>query len=123
MTNHCLLDGGLEHSHAGLVGAGGDMGGHGHVGSVQQRVGGVERLGIGHVEACPEEVAAVQCLHEGIVVDETAARRVDEHRARLHRGERLGVEHPRIVGVHGHVDRHHVAGDQQFLQSRRPDHR
>ena len=31
----CLLDGGLEHSHTGLVGAGGDMRGHGHVGPVQ----------------------------------------------------------------------------------------
>ena len=94
-----------------------------HVGqSAQRGLEGVP-LGLGldreHVESSPRDVAGEDVLPQCDVVDDHAARGVDEHRARPHLRELLGAEEARVAGPAVDVERDHVGLLEQLVE--RPD--
>jgi hypothetical protein len=70
------------------------------------------RLALEDVERRGAQAPGHERLHEGVLVDEAAARGVDEDRARAHAGERGGVEQRRRVRRQRRVERHDVAALQ-----------
>ena len=69
-----------------------DVGDDEQVGRVEQRVVGRQRLGVGDVERGAGEPALAQRVGERVLVDDRAARGVDEDRVGLHARERVGVD-------------------------------
>ena len=96
-----LVDGGLEYADASLGRSRCNMGGHGDIGPVQQRVVWGEGLRIGDVEPGAEQVASVQRLEQGLLVHQPSPGGIDEHRAGLHSRKGFGVEHPALPGLIG----------------------
>jgi Ferritin-like/Tryptophan halogenase len=66
---------------------------HYYVRSFQQARVRRDRLFGKHVEARTPEVAAIQRVANGVVIDERATRTVDQHRPRRHHGELLRADH------------------------------
>ena len=57
-----------------------------------RELGGVGRLGLEHVERRAGDRLPAQRLQQGRLVDQAAARGVDEQRCRLHQRQALGVD-------------------------------
>ena len=79
-------------------------------GAWQQRIVGGQRLGVGDVERGAGDLPVVQRLRERLVVDDRAARRVDQDRGRLHQRERVGVDQVAGAGVSGSGSRRSPSG-------------
>ena len=94
----------------------------------QRRAGGQGLVGE-DIDRRAGQVPGGEQLGERRLVDNPAARRVDQHRARLHRLHHLAAEEAPGLGGQRHVQRHDVALAQQVLQRRaanagyRPDQR
>ena len=101
-----------------------DVGGQDHVVQPAQR--GLERLALPlrldreHVEGGTRDVAGEDVLAQGHVVDDHAARGVDEQRARLHLLELLVTEEAGVARAPVDVQGHHVRLRQQVVQRRHP---
>ena len=68
---------------------------------------------VGHVAA---ELAELERGQHCVGIDQFAAREVQQHRAVLHAGEVVGVDHA-ARGVHQrHVQRHYVGAGQQLIK-------
>jgi hypothetical protein len=87
-----------------------------HLFQAQQRVVGGRRLGLEGVQARTAQLAAHQCVIQGALVDEGAARGIDQDRAITHGGDRCGIHH--VPGLCGQrcVQADDVAACQQFVQ-------
>ena len=81
---------------------------------VEQRIG-VGRLDREHVEGGAGDMAALQPRLERGLVDDAAARAVDQHRAGLHLVEHLGRVHADGGGVARQMDGQHVGARPQLL--------
>ena len=84
-------------------------------GRSEQRVVGGQRLGVGDVErGARRSVPSLQRRGERALVDDRAARGVDEDRGRLHQPQRFGVD--QVAGLLGQraVDRDEVRALQQL---------
>ena len=96
------------------------MRGEDHVGQpAQRRLERVAlRLGLDRedVERGPGDVAGEDVLPQGDVVDDHAARCVDEHRARLHLGELLGAEEPGVAWAPVDVQRDDVGLGEELVE-------
>ena len=80
------------------------------------------RLGLDreHVERGAGDVAGLDVLAERHVVDDHAAGRVDEQRARLHRRELVRPEEPGVPGPAVDVQRDHVGLGEQRVEGGHP---
>ena len=77
-------------------------------------------LALEHVEAGREQPAGVQRVGQRGLVDDRAARRVHEHRGRLHEREPAGVDQVvRVASPPGHVQRHDVGVARAARRGRR----
>ena len=84
--------------------------------AAQQRVIRGERLGRRDVEPGTEQVPVVERAEEGVLVDQSAARGVDEHGSGLHRRELGGAEEAaRLVGQRD-VDGHDVGDPEERVE-------
>ena len=86
-----------------------------YVGQLGQRVIRRQRLGVEDIEAGVAELAGLQRVDHRFLVDNGAARGVDQDRAWLHRLEAGARHHSAGLVVEQQVDRDHVAFGQQFL--------
>ena len=82
----------------------------------QEPVARRQRLLRQHVESRREKAAGVEGVAHRVVVDELAARAVDEHGALRHERERVGVDHPAVFGCDSRVDRDDVAAGEQLAE-------
>ena len=97
-----------------LVGRGREMRRDDHRVELEQRP--VVRLRREHVEGGARELPRADRLDQRVLVDERAARRVDEPRAVAHLGDRLAVDQAaRLVRQRG-VERDDVGGAEQLLE-------
>ena len=107
-------DGGL-----GLLGGGADVvGGHdpGVLGERRVPLGGAGARLVGeHVETCAD-AACVERREQRRLVDHVTARGVHQDRARLHRGQELGVHEVLGLRRRRDVQAHHVGGGEQLRQ-------
>jgi hypothetical protein len=72
------------------------------------------------VERGPQQTASAQRLLQRLEVHHMAAAEVQQHRARLHGGQRAGVDQVAVLRAAIDVQRDHVGGAQQLLQRARP---
>ncbi len=68
-----------------------------------------------HVET-GADTALAQRGQQRVAIDQRAARRVDQHRARLHQRQSPGIEHPARIGADAEVQAHHVGLAQQVVE-------
>ena len=98
-----------------LGGGGAEMRGAHHVGMAEQRIVGRRLLGE-HVEGGASDVAGIERGAQGRLVDQPAARAIDDAHALLHRRERLGVDDAfRLFRERG-VQRHEIGPPEQFVK-------
>ena len=86
-----------------------------HVGMAEQHVLG-GRLLDEHVESGARNLLGIQCIDQRLLVDEAAARAVDDAHAFLGLGQVLAAEDiPRLVGQRG-VQRDEVRAGQKLVE-------
>src|SRR5216683_2909652 len=73
------------------------------------------RLELVNVESGAAEVAALEGVAEGALIDDRASRGVDDERAPLHPGERGRVDQMLRLAAERRVDRNDVTGCQQTI--------
>ncbi len=81
-------------------------GGDDDVEPVQQRMVRGQRLGVGDVEPCAEEVTGLERCFQGDRINEATAGGVDEDRPRLHLPEEILAHQPGVLAGEGHMQRH-----------------
>ena len=77
------------------------------------------RLLAQHVQAGAQDASLAQRVGQRLLVDQAAARGVDQHRRRLHQRQRLGVDQVPRALVERHVDGHRVGDAQERIERRR----
>ena len=82
----------------------------------QEPVARRQRLLRQHVESRREKAAGVEGVAHRVVVDELAARAVDEHGALRHERERVGVDHPAVFRRDARMDRDDVAAGEKLAE-------
>ena len=87
-----------------------------HVVERKQRVVRFRRLLVEDVEPRPRDLPRGQRLGERDFVDDRAAARVDEHRARLEEGDLAGADEVAGGRVEGNVERDDVGGSQELSE-------
>ena len=75
---------------------------------LQQRIVGRRRLGRVDIDRGAGEVARAQAIGESRLVDDAAARGLDQHRTLFHAGELARADQPLCRRQQWHVQRHHV---------------
>jgi hypothetical protein len=86
---------------------------------LEQRMPGGQRLGDEGVEAGAGDAAVLERGSQGVLVDERAARGVDQERGRLHRGEEARPDEPAGLVGQWRVQRHDVRPLRQLLEAGR----
>ena len=86
------------------------------LGSLHEGVVGAQGLGVGDVEAGPEEVARAQRVREGLLVDDRSPARVDEDGPALHARQRGGVDEVPRLGREDGVQAHEVGLREDHLE-------
>ena len=99
------------HAFLGFRGGGPEVRSKDDVGRVAQRIGRVGRLLLEDVDRRAGDVAGGKGFGQRLLVDQPAARAVDNAGALFEEGETLGVEH-----VAGFVGQRHVHGDEIGLR-------
>ena len=97
-----------------LVGGGRQVRGDDDLVELEQGPG--VRLGREHVERRARELPGPNRLDERLLVDERAARRVDEPRAVAHPRDRIAVDEAAGLVGEGRVERHDVRGAEQLVE-------
>src|SRR5439155_21399862 len=69
-----------------------------------------------NVECGTAEVAALERVAEGVLIDDRTACRVDQEGAGLHLGQRFGIDQMTGLGVEGGVNRYDIALRQDFIE-------
>ncbi len=90
------------------------------VGQREQRAVGARLLRV-HVDAGRAHLARAQCVGQRGLLDQTAARGVDDDHAALGHRQLLGRDHPEGLGGLGQVDGDEVRLAEQLLQRDQPD--
>ena len=103
-----VVDRAIEHRPAGLRGCRTDVREHDDVRQPEQRVAGIGRLDLEHIEAGAGDAVFDERTGEGDLIDDAAARRVDDDRGRLHDGDGGVVEEVARRRVEIDVQRHDV---------------
>ena len=80
---------------------------------VRRRLGGID------VDRRAAEMARRKMRGERRLVDDAAARGLDQDRARFHRPERTVIDHAARLRDQRHMQRHHVGGGQQLVERQR----
>ena len=102
-----------QQRHRGFQRAEGGVRGQRHVRHFRQRMIGLQRLGVEHVEPGMADVAAFERGDQGRFVHQRAARGVDEDHARLHARDALLAQETTRLVAERQVHRHHVGARQQ----------
>ena len=102
--------------HLRLAGAGAEVRRHHHLLELEQRIRGIRRLLGEHVDGGPGDVAVADRIGERLLVDDAAARDVDQARALAHPLELGGADHAAGGVGQRDVDGEEVSFRQQRLK-------
>ena len=92
------------------------MRGQRHILHARERVIRRERLGVEYIEPGVADMAAVERPDERCLVDQGAARGIDQDRARFHPRDAAGVDDAAGAVVEGEMQRDHVGPRQQGVE-------
>ena len=82
----------------------------------EQRIARRQRLDLHHVEPSAGDPALLERMDERALVDDAAARRVDEDRRALHRSQLLRADDVARLGRQRHVKAHEIGRSQQIVE-------
>ncbi len=110
------IDGPPQQRHRGLQRAEGGVRGQRHVRQLRQRMIGLQRLGVEHIESGVADVAAGERGDQRGFVHQRAARGIDQDDARLHAGDAFGGQKAARFVVEREVHRYHIGARQQGVE-------
>ena len=73
-----------------------------------------------HIDSRAAEMTGAQAVRKRSLVDDTAARSLDQDRSPFHRCKLIRADQSFSRGIERHMQRHHVGASQQFGKRRCP---